>query len=81
MDTLFAPMWEDSPCIYCNTPVGSDGETDDGEFYSCAICRESIQRERERIEGMYVLAKVKRSNLNGATEEITAALQNLARVG
>ena len=53
MNPLFAPAWEDSPCIYCNTPVGSDGETDDGEFYSCAICRETIERERERVARMY----------------------------
>jgi hypothetical protein len=53
MDQLFAPAWEDSPCIYCNSPVGSDGETDDGEFYSCAACRDAIERERERVTRMY----------------------------
>jgi hypothetical protein len=53
MGKLFIPAWEDSPCIYCNSPVGSDGETDDGEFYSCAACRETIERERHRVAKMY----------------------------
>jgi len=53
MDSLFAPAWEDSLCIYCNAPVGSDGETDDGEFYSCPACRETIEREREQVARMY----------------------------
>jgi hypothetical protein len=53
MCALFSPAWEDSLCIYCNAPVGSDGETDDGEFYSCAVCRESIERERDRVMRIY----------------------------
>ena len=60
MELLFTPAWEDSPCIYCNCPVGSDGETDDGEFYSCALCRGTIERERERVVGMYTLVMSKR---------------------
>lgn len=56
MAPLFAPAWQDSPCIYCNSPVGSDGETDDGEFYSCNSCRESIEQERERVSRMFANA-------------------------
>jgi hypothetical protein len=51
MAPLFLPAWQDLPCIYCNSPVGSDGETDDGEFYSCAACREVIEIERLRVCG------------------------------
>jgi hypothetical protein len=53
MVPLLAPAWEDSLCIYCNNPVGCDGETDNGEFYSCAACREASEREQKRVVALY----------------------------
>ncbi len=53
MAPLFAPAWQDLPCIYCNSPVGCDGETDDGEYYVCSNCLEAINAEYRRVSQTY----------------------------
>jgi hypothetical protein len=42
--------WHHAPCMYCCEPVGPDGDTDDGEFYVCARCRQAAARSLREVD-------------------------------
>ena len=36
-------------CMYCGKSVGTDGDTDDGEFFQCGNCRRKAEIGRQAI--------------------------------
>ena len=36
-------------CMYCGKLVGTDGDTDDGEFFQCGNCRRKAEIGRQAI--------------------------------
>jgi hypothetical protein len=36
-------------CMYCGKSVGTDGDTDDGEFFQCGSCRKKAEIGRQAI--------------------------------
>lgn len=56
--------WHLAPCMYCCDPVGPDGDTDDGEFYVCARCRQSAAQRRRELTASPGELRVSRSDLD-----------------